>query len=118
MAQRRQIGQENRDGLAGVGDWLGIVPRRYGCTLSAKEGRQVSPPFQIVGPIEGVEVIAIGARIRCLAQLVKLHGGGRWRKMKGVALVRLRCGRTRLAELHWYDAHGIGRVEIKLKRYL
>ncbi len=76
------------------------------------------PPFQIVGPIEGVEAIATGARIRCLAQLVKLHGLGRWRKMKGVALVRLRCGRTRLAELHWYQAHGIGRVEIKLKRYL
>jgi len=74
--------------------------------------------FEVVGPIEGIEVIAVGARIRCLDQLVKLHGAGRWRKMKGTAVVRLRCGRLRVAELHWYEAHGIGRVEIKRKRYL
>lgn len=78
----------------------------------------VSQPFQIVGPVEAVSIIAMGRGIRCLDRLVKLHGTGRWRKMKGVAFIRLENGCTRLAELHWYEAHGIGRVELKRKRYL
>ena len=48
----------------------------------------------------------------------RLYGRGRWRKLKGVALVRLRSGALRRAELHWYEAHGIGRKEIKRKRYV
>jgi hypothetical protein len=47
-----------------------------------------------------------------------LYGQGRWRKMKGIARIRLRDGRLRLAELHWYEAHGIGKKELKRKRFL
>jgi hypothetical protein len=75
-------------------------------------------PFAVVGEITEVQTIAVGSRIRDLRRLRRLNGRGRWRKLKGVALVRLRSGRTRKAELHWYEAHGIGRKEIKRKRDL
>jgi len=74
--------------------------------------------FEIVGEITDIETIAIGSAIRDLARLQKLYGKGRWRKMKGTALVRLKSGRVRKAELHWYEAHGIGKMEMKRKRYL
>jgi hypothetical protein len=74
--------------------------------------------FEIVGDIHEVETIAAGPSIRDLGRLRKWHGRGRWRKLKGVAYVRLRSGRIRLAELHWYEAHGIGKRDIKRKRYL
>jgi hypothetical protein len=74
--------------------------------------------FEIISKITRVETIAVGSRIRDLARLRKMYGKGRWRKVKGVATVRLRSGRIRLAELHWYEAHGIGRKEIKRKGYL
>ena len=75
-------------------------------------------PFEIVGDISQVETIAVGRRIRDLPRLRRLYGTGRWRKLKGVALVRLRSGTTRRAEVHWYEARGIGRKEIKRKRYV
>ena len=75
-------------------------------------------PFEIVGEITQVETIAVGSRIRDLPRLRRLYGRGRWRKLKGIAVVRLRTGRIRKAELHWYEAHGIGRKEIKRKRYV
>jgi hypothetical protein len=75
-------------------------------------------PFEIVGEITQVETIAVGSRIHDLARLRRLYGRGRWRKRKGVAVVRLRTGRIRKAERHWYEAHGIGRKEIKRKRYV
>ena len=75
-------------------------------------------PYDIVGEITNVEPIAVGSQIRDLPRLRRLYGRGRWRKLKGVALVRLRTGRIRKAELHWYEAHGIGRKEIKRKRYV
>jgi hypothetical protein len=75
-------------------------------------------PFGIVGEITQIETIAVGSRIRDRARLRRLYGRGRWRKLKGIALVRLRTGRIRKAELHWYEAHGIGRKEIKRKRYV
>ena len=59
-----------------------------------------------------------GPRIRELPRLRRLYGNGRWRKMKGGARIRLKDGRVRLAELHWYEAHGIGKKEFKRKRYL
>ena len=62
--------------------------------------------------------IATGSGIREPPRLRRLYGKGRWRKMKGVARIRLKDGRTRLAELHWYEAHGIGKTEFKRKRYL
>ncbi len=74
--------------------------------------------FDIVGPISKVETIAAGTSIRVLQSLRKLYGRGRWRKMKGVATVRLRNGALRTVELHWYEAHGVGRRNIKIKRYL
>ncbi len=75
-------------------------------------------PFEILGEITHTQTIAVGARIRDLKRLRRLYGRGRWRKLKGVALVRLRSGTIRKAELHWYEAHGIGRKEIKRKRYV
>jgi hypothetical protein len=74
--------------------------------------------FEIIGEIMEIETIAVGNSIRDVRRLRKQYGKGRWRKLKGVAQVRLRSGRIRLAELHWYEAHGIGRQEIKRKRYL
>jgi hypothetical protein len=74
--------------------------------------------FEIIGEIREIETIAIGSRIRDIARLRKMYGKGRWRKLKGVAMVRLRSGRIRFAELHWYEAHGIGRKDMKRKRYL
>jgi len=74
--------------------------------------------FEIVSEIIHIEVIAIGSSIRGVARLRKLYGKGRWRKMKGVATIQLANGRVRLAELHWYEAQGIGKKEFKRKRYL
>lgn len=74
--------------------------------------------FEIVGAIHDLEVIAVGRNVRELARLIRLYGRGRWRKMKGIALVRPPGAKVRWAELHWYAAHGIGRVEFKRKRYL
>jgi len=74
--------------------------------------------FEIIGDVRGVEIIAKGTSIRVLAELVARFGQGRWRKLKGAAQVRLRDGSTWLAELHWYEAHGIGRRRMKIKRFL
>jgi len=74
--------------------------------------------FEIIGEIQEVETIAVGTSIRDLARLKKAYGPGRWRKLKGIAQVRLQSGRIRLVELHWYEAHGIGKKDIKRKRNL
>ena len=74
--------------------------------------------FELVGDLTDVETIVTGTGIRELPRLRRLYGKGRWRKMKGVARIRLRDGRLRLAELHWYEAHGIGKKEFKRKRFL
>jgi hypothetical protein len=74
--------------------------------------------FEIIGELTNIETIAVGPSIRDLARLRKQYGEGRWRKMKGVARIRLTNGRIRLAELHWYEAHGIGKKEFKRKHYL
>ena len=74
--------------------------------------------FELVGELQDIETIAVGQSIRELPRLRRLYGKGRWRKMKGVARIRLRDGRLRLAELHWYEAHGIGKKEFKRKRYV
>lgn len=75
-------------------------------------------PFRILGEIERVETVAEGNGIRELPRLMRVHGIGRWRKKKGRALVELAGGAVRQVELHWYEAHGIGAVEHKIKRYL
>ena len=74
--------------------------------------------FDLVGDLADIETIATGRRIHDLSRLRRLYGKGYWRKMKGAARIRLRNGRVRLAELHWYEAHGIGKKEFKRKRYL
>jgi hypothetical protein len=74
--------------------------------------------FQVIGDITHVETFATGSSIRELARLRKFYGRGRWRKRKGIARVRLDSGEIRLAEVHWYEAHGIGRKEFKIKRYI
>lgn len=74
--------------------------------------------FEIIGAIEHVETIAAGAGIRELARLRKRYGPGRWRKLKGIARIRLMDGETVFAELHWYEAIGIGKREYKIKRIL
>ena len=74
--------------------------------------------FEIISEITEIETIAIGGSIRDIARLRKQYGPGRWRKVKGIAMIRLANGRARAAELHWYEAHGIGRKEFKRKRYL
>lgn len=73
--------------------------------------------FEILGRVERVETFASGSRIRELRRLVRNYGKGRWRKRKGIADVKLGDGSIRRAELHWYEATGIGRKEYKIKRY-
>ncbi len=74
--------------------------------------------FEIISEIENIETIAIGGKIRDIMRLRKQYGLGRWRKMKGVGKIRLQSGSIRNAELHWYEAHGIGRRKMKIKRLL
>jgi hypothetical protein len=74
--------------------------------------------FQIVGEITAVETFATGRGIRELARLNRIYGKGQWRKRKGNAMVRFRGGEIHRAELHWYEATGIGKKEFKLKRLL
>ena len=74
--------------------------------------------FEIIGEVRLVETIAVGRSIRDLARLRKQYGPGRWRKLKGIAAIRLINGQVRQAEVHWYEAHGIGKKEIKWKRYV
>ena len=71
--------------------------------------------FELVSKITDIETIAAGTSVRDRARLHKQYGRGRWRKLKGVAKVRLLSGRMRLAEVHWYEAQGIGKREFKLK---
>ena len=74
--------------------------------------------FRILGALTDIETIATGTGIREISRLRRRYGQGRWRKRKGIARVALDDGAVRLAELHWYEATGVGRRELKLKRYL
>lgn len=71
--------------------------------------------FELAGPIRDTVTIASGREIRGLARLRRRFGRGRWRKLKGFARVRLIDGTIHTAEVHWYEAHGIGRKELKIK---
>lgn len=72
--------------------------------------------FEIVGAILQLETIAVAGGIRELKRLEKSYGKGRWRKRKGIARIRLANGSLHTAEIHFYEAHGIGRKEVKIKR--
>ena len=74
--------------------------------------------FEIIGEVTEIEIIAVGSSIRDIAYIRKQYGRGRWRKLKGVAMVRLSNERIRQAEIHWYEAHGIGKRKLKIKRFL
>jgi hypothetical protein len=74
--------------------------------------------FEILGEISEIETFATGSGIREVARLRRVYGRGRWRKRKGIARVSLADGSVRLAELHWYEATGIGRKEFKIKHLL
>lgn len=74
--------------------------------------------FEVVGQIEQVETIAAGPGVKVRAFLWKTCGRGRWRKQKGIGTVRLPNGNLRRVELHWYEAHGIGKRDMKIKKYL
>lgn len=74
--------------------------------------------FKIIGPVRNIEVIAAGRGVRNAARLRQFFGPGRWRKMKGIAEVEEMNGTIRSVELHWYEAHGVGRRGWKIKRYL
>jgi hypothetical protein len=74
--------------------------------------------FSVIGDVADVETFAVGRGIRERRRLQRRYGKGRWRKRKGRARVRLADGTIRDAEVHWYEATGIGRKELKIKRYL
>jgi hypothetical protein len=74
--------------------------------------------IEIIGEIDRIEIIAIGSSIREFERLRKIYGEGRWRKLKGIATIRLPDGLMCQAEVHWYEAHGVGKREIKIKRIL
>jgi hypothetical protein len=74
--------------------------------------------FEVLGGIANVEQIAVGPSIREVERLRRVYGRGRWRKLKGIASVLLDDGTVTTAEVHWYEAHGVGRRELKIKRFL
>lgn len=74
--------------------------------------------FQLLSEIENIETVAVGGRIRDIMRLRRQFGPGRWRKLNGIARVQLASGNVRMAEVHWYEAHGVGRKKMKIKRFL
>ncbi len=74
--------------------------------------------FEILGKISDVEIIAVGSKIRILSFLQQEFGRGRWRKLKEFAQVKLSSGEIRFAEVHWFEAHGIGKKFLRIKHYL
>ena len=74
--------------------------------------------FKIIGTISDIEIVATGKSIKELRRLKKIYGEGRWRKLKGNATIELEDGSKYLAEVHWYEAHGIGKKEYKIKKFI
>jgi hypothetical protein len=78
----------------------------------------VHDAFEVIGRIQNPQTFAVGDKIRELDRLVDNYGQGRWLKRKGIATVRLADGTLHRAEVHWYEAHGIGKKELKIKQLL
>ena len=74
--------------------------------------------FVLLSDLSDIETMATGGAIREISRLRRIYGPGRWRKLKGTATIRLDDGFVCQAELHWYEAHGIGRKEMRIKRIL
>ena len=72
--------------------------------------------FEIIGEIRAIETIASGHGVKILARLIRIYGRGNWRKLKGLATVRFENGTIAEAEVHWFEAHGIGKRRMKVKR--
>jgi hypothetical protein len=95
-----------------------VLGENENCVVNVKEALRALGRFAVrkgEGLLDEI-TIAVGRQIRELARLRKAYGPGRWRKRKGIARIRLEDGTIRLAEVHWYEAHGIGRKELKIKR--
>lgn len=84
----------------------------------ARSGSLSTMDFELIGELSSVEMIAVNLAIRENTDLKARYGGRRWRKLKGVGMVRLARGSVRLAEVHWYEAHGVGKRKLKIKRLL
>ncbi|HEY2760660.1 MAG TPA: hypothetical protein VGI75_07950 [Pirellulales bacterium] len=78
----------------------------------------MATPFELLSEITDATTIAVGSSIREIKRLRKFYGKGRWRKMKGIATVVLKDGTIATAELHWYEAHGFGKNELKIKKLI
>ena len=115
-----RFGGDVRTFIIAVGDDVARQMLRWpGRYDPARRHSSVGMKFEIIGQLRSIETIATGREIRVLASLRKKWGPGRWRKMKGIARVRiLRTGHIREAEIHWYEAHGIGRRDFKIKKLL
>ena len=74
--------------------------------------------FEILGEIRDAETIATGRGVYIRRYLERTYGKGRWRKMRGMTTVRLADGTICGAEIHWFEAHGIGRKDFKIKRVI
>ena len=101
----------------GVHYWTRRIIVRLATAVGIDNIRDVMH-FEIVGEIKNLETFASGKGIRELRRLNRVYGKARWRKRKGIATVRFKDGSARLAELHWYEAAGIGKKEFKIKRFL
>ncbi len=75
-------------------------------------------PLNIIGEVSDVEIVAVGKSIREISRLNKVYGRARWRKMKGFTKLLLENGKKIYAEIHWYEAHGFGKIEYKIKRII
>jgi hypothetical protein len=78
----------------------------------------INPPFRIVGEIEHVQTIAAGSGVYIRRYLERTYGKGYWRKVKGIGIVQFEDGTTCKAEIHWFEAHGIGRKDFKIKQVI
>ena len=92
------------------------APATKTSSSDATNDQVLAVSLKIVSGPTNIETIAVGYRIRELKRLRRIYGSGRWRKKKGLAIVRLPDGSLSQVEVHWYEAHGIGRKEFKIKR--
>ena len=76
------------------------------------------PEIEVISEVTDIETIVVGRSIRELDRLQRMYGRGRWRKLKGFATVRLPDDTIVFAEIHWYEAHGIGKKDFKIKRII
>lgn len=74
--------------------------------------------FDIIGKIENIKIIAVSGKIKDIMRLQNQYGSAKWRKLKGIAKIRLPNGSIHKAEIHWYEAHGIGSKKHKIKKFL